>query len=147
MKELPKKLEQHAMDGIPDMIVKTWNKVNQLIDYLESSHVEGRGEPEANVPTRSENVEGTQDWKEDFDEKFPQLYSYSEFGQADKCRLVKNFIESLLAEQKKELMEYAQKEVQKRMMKYDSKDGYSNLHDEIMEKVYDDVTDIFNNHD
>lgn len=52
-----------------------------------------------------------------------------------------------LAEQKKELMEYAQKEVQKRMMKYDSKDGYSNLHDEIMEKVYDDVTDIFNNHD
>lgn len=60
---------------------------------------------------------------------------------------VEIFIESLLAEQKKELVEYVQKEVQERMMKYDSKNGYSNLHDEIMEKVYDDVTDIFNHHE
>ena len=57
------------------------------------------------------------------------------------------YFEDLLEEQKKELMEYIQKEVQERMMKYDSKDGYSNLHDEIMEKVYDDVTDIFKHHD
>ena len=30
----------------------------------------------------------------------------------------------------------------KRMMKYDSKDGYSVLHDEIIEKVYEDVEDL-----
>ena len=30
-----------------------------------------------------------------------------------------------------------------RMMKYDSKDGYSTLHDEILEKVSNDVDNIF----
>ena len=69
------------------------------------------------------------DWKEEFYKVFEMYF------------------EDLLEEQKKELMEYIQKEVQERMMKYDSKDGYSNLHDEIMEKVYDDVTDIFKHHD
>ena len=34
-------------------------------------------------------------------------------------------------------------ELLKRMMKYDSEDGYSKMHDEVMEKVARDVDDIF----
>lgn len=91
-------------------------------------------------------------WKKDFDEQFKELSVISGMGDGtlhgyDAKPYVIDFIESLLVEQKKELMECVQEAVQERMMKYDSKDGYSNLHDEIMEKVWDDVTDIFKHHD
>jgi len=43
-------------------------------------------------------------------------------------------------------LEVVTKEVKKqllsRMMKYDSKDGYSEIHDNVIEKVYEDVEDI-----
>ena len=40
------------------------------------------------------------------------------------------------------IQETIKKELLNRMMKYDSKDGYSTLHDEILEKVSNDVDDI-----
>ena len=46
----------------------------------------------------------------------------------------KNDIESLSKDVRSKLL--------LRMMKYDSKDGYSTLHDEILEKVSNDVDDI-----
>jgi len=44
------------------------------------------------------------------------------------------------AELKKEI----KKQLLSRMMKYDSKDGYSVIHDEVLEKVSNDVEDIIN---
>jgi hypothetical protein len=37
---------------------------------------------------------------------------------------------------------YIQAGLLKRMMNYDSKDGYSMIHDEVIQKVYEDVEDL-----
>jgi uncharacterized membrane-anchored protein YitT (DUF2179 family) len=47
-----------------------------------------------------------------------------------------------IAERDEEIKKIVKTKILERMMKYDSKDGYSTLHDEILEKVSNDVEDI-----
>ena len=50
---------------------------------------------------------------------------------------------SSLHQQREMIRKEIGNELLKRMMKYDSEDGYSKMHDEVMEKVARDVDDIF----
>ena len=47
-----------------------------------------------------------------------------------------------VTEMMRECLGELKSELLKRMMRYDSKDGYSQIHDEIIQKVYEDVETI-----
>jgi len=36
MKELPKKLKLHSQEGMNEMVLQSWYKINEILDYLES---------------------------------------------------------------------------------------------------------------
>jgi hypothetical protein len=52
---------------------------------------------------------------------------------------LKQFEDLAIATEQQRIVGGLKKGLLTRMMKYDSKDGYSTLHDEIIEKVYNDV--------
>ena len=57
--------------------------------------------------------------------------------------LLRDRIREALHQQREMMRKEIGNELLKRMMKYDSEDGYSKMHDEVMEKVARDVDDIF----
>lgn len=88
--------------------------------------------------------------QEEFDEKFTYQKPTRKYGKilyATPVLLasvdeIKSFLTQSNLRVIEKVRQVVKSELLKRMMKYDSKDGYSTLHDEILEKVSNDVDDI-----
>lgn len=82
-------------------------------------------------------------WEEKFNKKLTEWIDSGEIDEGVWIQNeIKNFLTQAISEERESLTKKIKAELLKRMMKYDSKDGYSTMHDEILEKVSNDVEDI-----
>ena len=79
---------------------------------------------------------------ERFDEKVGYCTKFQCIETGDILDFIESEIQLALAEREKEVVKELKQGLLSRMMKYDSKDGYSTIHDEVIEKVFNDVDDI-----
>ena len=90
-------------------------------------------------------VERTQEnWKKEFDKKLP-LFTFvnnSEYGSELKIEEVKDFISTLLAEERNKVIEEVEKEVEKLHVVLDDSDGQSNVEKMLFKE---DISTIINN--
>jgi hypothetical protein len=89
----------------------------------------------------------TKNTLEQFDKKFSEKITFINYCLSEGVEMLdkqelKDFITFTILSYQEMIQETIKKELLNRMMKYDSKDGYSTLHDEILEKVSNDVDDI-----
>jgi len=85
---------------------------------------------------------------ESFDKKFNERIDYVNYCLSEGDEMLdkqefKDFLTFVILSHNEMIKKTLKKELLNRMMKYDSKDGYSTLHDEILEKVSNDVDNIF----
>ena len=97
----------------------TTTKLTTFEDFLKDIHAKDYHSTDDNMPDDFER------WIENLDGN-----DYMEYA------------EKALHQQREMIRKEIGNELLKRMMKYDSKDGYSKIHDEVMEKVSRDVDDI-----
>jgi len=83
-----------------------------------------------------------QSWEERFDEKYKGWILQDNQENYRSFDIIKTDITHLLASRDRELAERIKSSLKERMMNYDSGDGYSNYHDEMLLKVANDVEDI-----